>query len=436
MSSTDLTSPDLSHEQRMWRWRILISTYCAYGGYYFCRKVFAICKPDLVKEFGVTMQDVAALWVAYLIAYSVGQFICSYVGRKHGPRFLLLSGLGLSIACNLVFGITNSYWTFMAFMIFNGLFQASGWPGCVGGVAQWLREKERGFIMSIWSTNYVLFSALVKGLGGFLLGAYGWRYAYFGCTLAAFVVWWLVYFWQRNRPQDVGLESIVAENKSESACQTKAGSTISFADYLRVLANPIVLLMGVGYFFLKFLRYALDSWLPTFLQVEGFASDKAAYYSSIFEWAGLAGVIVTGYLFDRYFQRRWATLCLGMSAGMVAGYLCVVQFGANPYALAVCFGLVGFMLMGPDTLLCGALAVQVAGESNAVAVAGIVNGMGSLGPVLQEIVIGKLMSAKDPSLSMLRANYLALGMSIGFMAVMILALLMSRSATRRKAKNA
>jgi len=49
------------------------------------------------------------------------------------------------------------------------------------------------------------------------------------------------------------------------------------------------------------------------------------------------------------------------------------------------------MLYGPDTLLCGAAAVQVAGEKNAVAVAGLVNGVGSFGPIVQEQVIGLLV---------------------------------------------
>lgn len=59
--------------------------------------------------------------------------------------------------------------------------------------------------------------------------------------------------------------------------------------------------------------------------------------------------------------------------------------------VALCFGIVGFMLYGPDTLLCGAAAVQVAGEKNGVAVAGLVNGLGSLGPVVQEQVVGLLV---------------------------------------------
>lgn len=424
------TEAPLSHEQRAWQWRILISTYLAYGGYYLCRKTFSICKKDLASEFQVSIEDIAYIWAAYLVAYMLGQFISSYLGRKKGPRFLLLGGLCMTIACNLVFGFANSYNTFFVFMIFNGLFQASGWPGCVGGVAEWLRKKERGTIMGVWSTNYTLFSLVVKWLGGYLLGAYGWRYAYFGCTLAAVAIWWLIYFWQRNRPQDVGLEAIVETEVEEGTAPVS--EHITFAEYLRVLFNPVVLLMGCGFFCVKTLRYALDSWLPFFLQVQGLANDAAAYYSSVFEFAGLAGVLVAGFLFDRYFRKNWALLCLLMSIGMVLGYLCVVRFGADPLLLALSFGLVGFMLCGPDTLLCGAVAVQAAGECNAVAVAGIVNGIGSIGPIVQELVIGHMLNTKDPLQGMRNANYLTLAMSVAFALVMLLALWRTRTSRKRE----
>ena len=89
----------------------------------------------------------------------------------------------------------------------------------------------------------------------------------------------------------------------------------------------------------------------------------------------------------------------------------VIAFGHTPLAMALWFGLVGFMLYGPDTLLCGAASVQVAGARNAVAVAGLVNGMGSAGSVLQEEVIGWLVRG-DPQAGMRNTNLLALGMSI------------------------
>src|SRR5213078_2623096 len=107
----------------------------------------------------------------------------------------------------------------------------------------------------------------------------------------------------------------------------------------------------------------------------------------------------------------WAAVCACMALGVIAGYAAVIRFGSSPLAVAICFGLVGFMLYGPDTLLCGAASVQVAGEKNAVAVAGLVNGLGSLGPILQEEIIGWLVRGHVEK-GMRNVNRLAFSISI------------------------
>jgi len=423
----------LSAGQWSWRWRILISTYFGYAGYYLCRKVFTICKTSLADHFDVGLDSIAHIWTAYLVAYMAGQFINSFVGRKWGPRLLLLGGLGASMVINVIFGFADSYWTFLVFMFFNGVVQASGWPGTVGAVAQWLRKKERGTIMGVWSTNYLVGNIVVKFLGGLLLVSLGWRYAFFGCTLLAFAIWWLLYFWQRTKPEDVGLEPIVTEEDDDArAVQAATTDTVTWREYLALIMNPIVPLMGLSYFSIKFLRYALDSWLPTFLDLQGLGKGQAAYYSTIFDIAGLAGAILTGIALDRLFRGRWERLCLVMGVGMVGGYVLVAQFGHNPIALAFCFGVVGFMLYGPDTLLCGAASVQVAGEMNAVAVAGLVNGIGSIGPVIQEEVIGALMAGPSPEANLHNVNVLALSMSIAFVATMLVVTVYVQRAGRVK----
>jgi len=422
----------LSWDHHLWRIKILVATYFGYAGFYLVRKVFTICKSSLAKPiaeggYGMGFDAVANIWTAFLVAYMIGQFLSSFIGRKWGPRVLLLGGLGFSIAANVVFGFTNSYATFLVFMFFNGIVQAAGWPGAVGGIAEWLRKKERGTIMGFWSTSYVVGNIVVKTMGGFLLAKYsadydvyiGVRYSFLGCTLLAFVIWWFLFFWQRNKPQDVGLAPIVdLEQQEDRSVNASVEEQITFRQYLDLLFNPIVLLMGGCYFCVKFLRYALDSWLPTFLDLQGMGVDQAAYYSSISDWAGLAGAILAGIALDRLFKGRWENLCLLMGIGTALGYIAVVKFGANPYALAWLCGFVGFMLYGPDTLLCGAGAVVVAGERNAVAVAGIVNGMGSIGPVVQEQVIGRLMNGRTPEESVYMAS--TLGLSISILAVMFM----------------
>jgi OPA family glycerol-3-phosphate transporter-like MFS transporter len=411
----------LSDAQRSWRWRILTSTYIAYGGYYLTRKTFTICKTTIARDLNWGLGDTAHIWTAFLVAYMLGMFINSFVGRRWGPRILLLGGLGISIGCNVVFGFTNSFVTFLVFMFFNGLVQASGWPGTVGGVAHWLRKAERGTIMGVWSTNYLFGNMLIKSVGGYLLGAYGWRWSFWGCTLLSFAIWWLVFFWQRSRPEDVGLEPIVEAEPAETrAVQASQADRVTLRQYGRLALNPIILAMGASYFFIKFLRYALDSWLPAFLNVQGLDVARASYYSQVFDFAGLGGVILAGWALDRWFKGNWAAVCACMAVGVIAGYASVIMFGRNPAMVAFCFGLVGFMLYGPDTLLCGAASVQVAGEKNAVAVAGLVNGMGSIGSIVQEEVIGGLIRGHVYA-GMRNTNILALSMSI-LLALLLIAL--------------
>jgi sugar phosphate permease len=410
---TDATSlKALSAAQRTWRWRVLIASYLVYGGYYLTRKTFTICKTTIAKDLGWELGDTAHVWTAYLVAYMLGMFLNSFIGRRWGPRVLLLGGLSLSLACNVVFGFANSFPTFVGFMFFNGLVQASGWPGTVGAVAHWLRPAERGTIMGVWSTNYLVGNMLVKSLGGFLLGVYGWRWSFWGCTLLSFATWWLVFFWQRNRPQDAGVEPILEEQAPETrVVQASLAERVTLRQYAQLALNPIILAMGASYFCIKFLRYALDSWLPAFLNIQGLDVARASYYSQVFDFAGLGGVVLAGWALDRWFKGNWAALCACMAVGVIAGYGAVIHFGGSPVAVAIWFGLVGFMLYGPDTLLCGAASVQVAGENNAVAVAGLVNGMGSIGSIVQEQVIGWLVRG-DVHAGMRNTNLLALAMSI------------------------
>lgn len=425
----------LNAGQIRWSITILLTTYFAYGGYYLTRKVFTICKTSIAEDFGWQLSDTKWIWGSFLIAYAIGQILNSFIGRKWGPRLLLVGGLGISIVINVIFGFANSFSTFVVFMFFNGLVQASGWPGAVGGIAHWLRPSQRGLIMGFWSTSYLVGNIVVKSLGGTLLEAYGWRYSFWGLTLLGFGVWWIVFLFQRNKPQDVGLEPIVDKSSEDlRSIRVAEEDQVTFYEYLRLARNPVILIMGVSYFCIKFLRYAIDSWLPAFLDIQGFSKADASHYSMIFDVAGFAGAVLAGYALDKIFRGNWAALCFIMGLGMIVGYVAVIVYGTSPLWMAICFGLVGFMLYGPDTLLCGAASVTVAGEQNGVAVAGLVNGIASVGPILQELVIGELIEGdktEEIVKGISKANTLALSMSVLFTVFMLFMMWWLRRTHRR-----
>lgn len=413
---------EITAKHRYFQIQVLLTTYFAYVGYYLIRKVYGIVKTSLVEEFHWTLQDTAHIWTAYLVAYAVGQFVNGFVGRKVGPKILILTGLGISMGCTVVFGTTNSYATFMLFMVINGLAQASGWPGVVGGIAHWLSPKERGAVMGIWSSSYLVGNMLVKWIGAYFLAEMGWRYAFLGMTGLTFIIWVAVLLFQKDKPESVGLAPIIApEDEEKEALVHKAtAERITFMDYLNLAASPAILLMGASYFCVKFLRYALDSWLPAFLSLQGMDKAHAAVASSWFDGAGIVGAIVAGFLLGRVFKNNWVHVCLLMGIGCVMSYGAVIFFGTSPQLIAILFGSVGFMLYGPDTIICGAAAVTVAGERNALAAAGLINALGSIGPIVQEEVIGYLVDKDHPDVSLRNTNYLFLFVS-GLFVVLLLA---------------
>ena len=413
--------PTLSQAHVTWRWKILLSTYFGYAGFYLTRNVFSVCKTTLAEDFHVTLHEIAHLGSAFLIAYCIGQFLVSGFGRRASARVLLITGLGASIVVSMLFGIQNSYWTFMLLMFVNGLVQAMGWPGSVGAVAEWLRPQERSLVMGLWSTNLIVGNMTVKALSGWLLGHYGWRAAYFGCALLSLITWFFLLVCQRDRPADVGLRPLIQDNEgARRPVRVSNAPHLAFSDFLLIVKNPIVILMALSYFCVKFLRYSIDSWLPTFFQYQGLEKAQSAYWATICDLAGIPGMVLTGWIVTRWFRGNWAIICVLLGIGMALGYRKLTTLGPDPLAIAFCYGLIGFMVLSADSLLKGFASIQVAGERNGAAVAGIVNGVASISPVLQEEIIGYWMDKGTVGIRL--ANALSLGMTLFFIFAMSLLL--------------
>lgn len=429
--SADLSpapTPKLTFHQRRWQIQILLVTYFGYIGYYFCRKAYSLCKAPIAVSLELDKDTEATLlgipWMVFLFCYMAGQFINGALGRKLGSRVLLVVGMAGTLFCSIGFGLANSMAAFTCLMALNGLFQSSGWPASVGAVAPWLREHERGKLMGLWTTNYSFGSMAVKAFVAQMLGVTlitgvaVWQTAFWSCSLMTLIIWVLVVLFQRNKPEDVGLPPFATE-KDELAETTDAGEipTAQERSFFSILFTPTVLMMGAVYFCLKFLRYAIDSWLPYMFHSE-FQLDyrSSGFYSLVFDMLGIAGGIAAGWALDKVFRGRWRGLCLLMVIGMVGCYLLVYLFGhLHPVVLSVLTGFVGFMLFGPDTILAGAASISVGGKHEAIAAAGIINGIGSIGPIVQELVVARLLDQYDKSMTPVNILFLSMACVSAFL---------------------
>ncbi|MBT3222840.1 MAG: MFS transporter, partial [Proteobacteria bacterium] len=227
-------------------------------------------------------------------------------------------------------------------------------------------------------------------------GRFGYQYSYFTCSLVLMAVWAFFIFNQRNGPEDLGLPPISDEDEGQSPADLPHEPTeeqkVQWSR--QVLTN--ILIIGCFYFFLKFIRYALWSWAPYLLQTNfGLRGDEAGFVATIFDVCGITGVIICGWMSDRFFHGRRAMISFIFVASMVAACAMLYTSAGNLVLFAVSMGLVGFTLYGPDSLMTGAGAMDVGSKRSAVMAAGIINGMGSVGSVAQEQIFGYLLDRVD-----------------------------------------
>lgn len=374
-------------EYRNWQYKIFSATWLAYVGYYFARKAFFVVKSDLADSLALNTIDLAHLGTAYLVSYMVGQYTSAYFGRKLGPKYLLILGMGISLICNVVFGASNSYWTIILFLSLNGLAQGTGWPGCIGSLAYWFKRKQRGSILGIWSTCYQVGSVVATSFAAYMLGHYGWRWSFFGASIILLIIWAIVFYLHPNRPEDVGLKPLDDEDDKDS--KNENPSEEKGLGWNREVVFTIVT-MGFIYFGIKFLRYALWSWVPFLLNNNfGLAGDDAGYLSTVFDIFGFAGVIFAGFASDKLFKGKRSFLSFLMLFLMALSFVLMYTMGSTSLLyFTISMGLAGFMLYGPDSLISGVGAIDVGSKRGALVAAGIINGTGSIGPIFQEEIIG------------------------------------------------
>ena len=379
---------------RRYRAQLFTATWLSYAGFYLCRKVYAVVKQPLKLQFGFDDEQIAAPWTIYLITYMLGQFFAAWLGRRVESRRVLAYGMSTAAACNVALGfLVDSHhasvfvWMCVTMGI-HGFAQATGWSHNVALFANWTRRSERGTLFGVWGTCYQVGAVAGKGLAGFLLGWLGMAWSFFGSSILLFLITVAFVLLARERPQSVGL-SLEDDAEPDAPVPGAAGA-------VRVVAPPLppgfagsIIAMGFIYFGFKFLRYALDSWSALILS-ENFTLSPvfAAYLSSAFDWVGFLGVIAAGYWSDRIPGSRRTPVIFYMTCGcFVFTWLMWLIGLSSPVVFVALLGLIGFTQLGPDALLSGACAMDVGSRRQAALAAGVINGCGSIGPIVQEPLI-------------------------------------------------
>jgi sugar phosphate permease len=354
-------------------------TWTSYAAYYLGRKGLSVAKSRIGTELGAGA--LKGVETAYLAAYAIGLYVSGAVGDAVGSRRLIGFGMLASAGACAAFGASSVAWMFLVAFLVNGFAQSTGWPGNIKAMAEWTTPKTRGSVMGVWATCYQVGGIMATAVAARLL-RFGWRAAFFGPAIAIALVGVLVLAFLRS-PERIGSTSA-----SQELADAQVETALRAEDRARVFRSVRVWSYGASYFCIKLIRYSLLFWLPYYLTKElGYSEERAGYLSTSFEIGGVFGTVALGVLSDRARalpRPIWSAISLVLLAGSLFVY---ARVGASSAAMNfAAMALVGALLFGPDALLSGAAAQDAGGPRAAALAAGLVNGVGSLGAMLQEAV--------------------------------------------------
>lgn len=399
------------HPMRAWS-----LTWLAYATYYTGRKGFSVSKKTMGEELSINESAMGAIDTAYLSAYALGQFGSGWLGDHVGARRLLGFGLfGTALAC-AAFGASSGVLMFGILFFLNGLFQATGWPGTTRSMAEWTTPRNRGTVMAFWSTCYQVGGIAANAICGHLLVRYGWRSSFFVPALLLGGMGVLILLFLRRGPSTEAGKLVArsarlagAEGEDGTTAAERSAERTQIASAQRaVLRSGLLWSYGASYFFIKFIRYALLFWLPYYLSTMlDYRADVAANVASAFEAGGIVGVIAIGILSDRL--RPASRPALSAVALLGLGFVLYAYTdlaGRGVLMNVIGLALIGALLFGPDALLAGAAAQEAGGPRAAATATGMVNGLGSIGGMVEGFAVPALSGnfgwgALIPTLSVL-----------------------------------
>ncbi len=384
------------------RWQIFLGIFFGYAGFYLIRKNFSLAVPYLVEQ-GFSRGDLGFAMSAVAIAYGFSKFLMGLVSDRSNPRIFLTTGLILSASIFLLMGFvpwaTSSVPIMFILLFLNGWFQGMGWPPCGRTMVHWWSQRERGQIVSIWNCAHNVGGGLVGPL--FILGMYlfnDWRSAFYVPAFAAILVAVFAYVMMRDTPQSCGLPAIevynndIPEEYSESDEKELTAKEI-FMQY--ILPNKLLWYIAFANVFVYLLRYGILDWAPTYLkEVKHFTVNKSSWAYFFYEWAGIPGTLLCGWMSDKFFKgNRAMTGVVFMILVTIATVVYWRNPAGNPTVDMIALIAIGFLIYGP-VMLIGLYALELAPKKAAGTAAGFTGLFGYLGgTVAANAIVGYTVDA-------------------------------------------
>ncbi|MBB6446831.1 MFS transporter [Bacillus benzoevorans] len=361
---------------------------------YMDRMVMTVAIPYISKDFDLTPVSMGIVMSAFFAGYALFQVPGGMLADKFGSRKTMVSAVTWWSLFTVATAMATSFTNMLIIRVLFGIGEASFPGGSWKTLSNWFPKKERATANGIMMSSNALGPAIAPLFVVGVMAAFGWRSVFLFLVIPGIIVaallWWLV----RDNPKDSKLVSAEELKVIQGDEGTKdSGKKMSFKD---VVKQSMVWKLVLIWFTFDITFWGFSSWVPTYLiNARGFDLVSMGINASLPFFAGTVGLILGGYLSDKFFVGRRRTLIIG--SDILAAIFLYFTFttGSMVPAMAL-LTLSGFficMSFGAIWALpMNVLKPEVMGSSSA-----LINFGGQVAGFISPIVIGFLIEAAGGS---------------------------------------
>lgn len=365
MTAPAIDVPELLDRQRISPFQLRVTALCAAVVFFdgFDTQVIGNLNPAIAKDW--QLQGGVMKWVAVagLVGLMIGALTLGPVADRIGRRAVIIaSTLVFGVMSVLTGALADSFESLLVLRFLTGIGLGGAMPNAIAMTAEYGPKRSQSAMVMVMFCGFPLGASFAGFVAGYLIEPYGWRSVlYVGGILPIALVPLLVI----ALPESI--RHLVLRGTDTRRIRDILGRidpALAFAEGTRFVigeqrghgvpvrhlfregrAVPTLLLWIL--FFMSLLNiFLINFWLPKLAQDAHVPEQLSHFATGLFQGGGVAGVLLLGWVIDRYGPYRvlapvylLAGLCIAM-IGLVA---------AEAYALLAVSCAAGFFVIGGQT---------------------------------------------------------------------------------------
>ena len=278
----------------------------------------------------------------------------------------------------ILISLVHDYYLFCILVAISGLAHGPLWPALIQILSKQIEPKVFAFYVGLLGTAPYAGASFSALLVSYISDQAGWRWSLLPIFIAS-LIWSAI----------VGI--FLKSGKSSRPVTPKSSDTQMKT--FDILKSEGVIPIIISVFCLKFVRYSFYMWLPIYLrQSMNLSMIECGLISSAFHIGGSTGGPISGLIIDSSRTRFKKLAQIIFIGALCTGIVAALGHDLSTIVIATNFFVIGFCNCGPDSVINGAVTYDLSNK-NGSKVTSLVNGIGTIGGILEGPIIGAMIKS-------------------------------------------